>query len=256
MDVANGQVGLFFTSINIIAGYMLVIIVLQGAFSYGRIRVLGYASERIVSDMRQALYAHLLKLPLAFYNKARVWDLIARLSADSAIVYQGLATQLVEWVRQVVIVVVGIGVLLSIAPRLSLMLLGVLPLLVLLGMLFGRWVRKYSKERQNKQGEADTIAQETLQLIATIKAFGAESLEVRRYEQTQGRFVQAALLGISYRALFVSLLIVIMLGGITAVMGYGAILVQADQMSTGDLLSFVLYATFIGGFYGYFGGCV
>ena len=247
LDVANGQVGIFFTSIKIIAGYMLVIIVLQGVFSYGRIRVLGYASERIVSDMRQALYAHLLKLPLAFYNKARGGDLITRLSADSAIVYQGLATQLVEWVRQVVIVVVGAGVLLSIAPRLSLMLLGVLPLLVLLGVLFGRWVRKYSKERQNKQGEADTIAQETLQLIATIKAFGAESLEVKRYEQTQGSFVQAALLGISYRALFVSLLIVIMLGGITAVMGYGAILVQADRMSTGDLLSFVLYATFIGG---------
>ena len=247
VDVAQGTPAFGYTSISVITGFMLGVAVLQGIFSYGRIAVLGYAGEHVVAALRQALYGHLLRLPIAFHHQSRSGDLISRLSADSTLLYQGLTTQLVEWLRQSIIICIGVASLFSIAPLLGLSLLASFPVLLLVGRLLGKLVRSYSRDRQTKQGTADSMAQETLQLVETLKTFSAEEQETKRYAGVQRHFIKAALRGTAYRALMVAILIVVVLSGLTAVMSYGAVLVEATMMSTGRLFSFVLYSVIVGG---------
>ena len=247
LDVAMGKAHSLFPDIATIIFFMGGLVLLQVVLSYFRILTLNYASERVLSDLRKALYAHLLSLPKRFYDTARIGDLLSRLSADTTLVQQGFSTNLVEFIRQLAIISVGLILLFSLVPQLTLILLAIMPLIVLLGLFFGRWVRRISKERQTLQGEGETMAQQSLQLITTVKSFVAEAWEKERYAVAQDKVVRYGMRGVRYRAALVGLLIFVMLGGVVGVLGYGAFLVKNEQLSTGNLLSFMLYTVFIGG---------
>jgi ABC-type multidrug transport system fused ATPase/permease subunit len=114
-------------------------------------------------------------------------------------------------------------------------------------MVFGRFIRKLSKKTQSELASANVIVEETLQSINIVKAFTSELTEVLRYRKSLDKVVKVALKSATYRGAFISFIIFAMFGGIVAVLWYGASLVQEGSMSVGDLLSFVLYTTFIGG---------
>ena len=247
LDVAAGKTTPYFSNIKQIFFCMLALVLAQGLFSYLRIYCTGWLAERAVCDLRQHAYEQLLLLPVPFYDKHRVGDLASRLQSDLTLVQQGFSTSLVEAVRQISVISVGLTLIFSIAPQLSLLLVATLPLLLLIGMYFGRMLRRLSKEKQSLQGSISTTAEESLQLIHTIKAFTAEALQGRRYAREQQQLLRTAHQSTSQRAIFVALLLLLMLGSVVVLLTYGAMLVEGGDLSTGDLLTFVLYTTFIGG---------
>ena len=234
-------------ALYLVAGQILLLGIAQGIISYARIRVLGGLSERIHYDLRSRMYSHLLYLPLSFYDKERVGDLSSRLQADTSIVYQGLSVVIVEWVRQTVIVLMGISLLVYLAPYLSLLLLLSLPILLPVGFFFGRRLRQLSKQRQQRQGESTATAEEGLHMISTLKAFGIESAHIDRFVAQQNQSLAVSFQGIKQRAWLVSILVMCMFFGITVLLSAGAFFVQQDKLSLGDLLTFLLYAVFIAG---------
>ena len=247
LDVAAGRVSLWFPSISQVCLYMLGVIGLQAVFSYLRIYCTSWLSERLGVDLRALTYKQLLSLPMSFYDKHRVGELLSRLQSDLTLIQQGLATSFVEFIRQSSVNIVGTIVIFSITPRLSLALLIALPFLLPFGMYFGRKLRKLSQIRQQQQGSIGTLSSESLQLIATIKSFTAEKTEVQRYAQEQRHLFRLSLQGTTQKALFIGLLIFVMLGGMAGLLTYGAILVQEEVLLTSELFAFVLYTTFIGG---------
>ena len=247
LDVAAGRVSPWFPSILQVCLYMIALICAQALFSYLRVYCTSWLSERLGFDLRARTYKHLITLPMSFYDKHQVGELLSRLQSDLTLIQQGFASSFVEFARQISVNIVGIIIIFSITPTLSFVLLAALPLLLPFGMYFGRKLRRLSKIRQQQQGFIGTMSSESLQLIATIKSFTAERTETQRYTQEQRQLFRLSLQGATQRALFIGLLMFVMLGGITGLLTYGAILVQEEVLRTSELFAFVLYTTFIGG---------
>ncbi|HCX75590.1 MAG TPA: multidrug ABC transporter ATP-binding protein, partial [Algoriphagus sp.] len=154
---------------------------------------------------------------------------------------------LAELFRQVVTLIAGIAFLFFTTPKLTFFMLGTFPILVLVAMVFGRFIRGLSKKTQDELAAANVIVEETLQSISTVKSFVGEAYESSRYSKGLNRVVHVALKTAKFRGAFISFIIFALFGGIVAVMWYGASLVASGEMSIGELVSFVLYTTFIGG---------
>jgi ABC-type multidrug transport system fused ATPase/permease subunit len=119
--------------------------------------------------------------------------------------------------------------------------------LILAALFFGKFIRKLSKKTQDQLANSNVIVEETLHSIAVVKSFTNEVFEILRYKRSLNEVVNTAIHASKYRGVFISFTIVALFGGIVAVSWYGAYLVQSGDVSVGDLFSFVLYTTFIGG---------
>jgi ABC transporter fused permease/ATP-binding protein len=248
LDAASGQLGDFpLTSIAQIGLAMVVLFLLQSVFAFCRVMLLAQVSERGMADLRQEVFSKLLSLNLTFYDTRRTGELISRITADASTLYDLFSITLAEFIRQILVLVAGMVALFILSPQLTVFMLATFPFLVVLAILFGRLIRTKSKETQDKLAETNVIVEEALQTIQTVKAFTSELWEQSRYRQSMLAQVRLALKTAWYRGSFIALSLVLLFGGIVAVIWYGATLVQAGTMTSGGLISFVLYTGFIGG---------
>lgn len=246
IDTASGQEW-FISDINSIAFLLLGILLVQSVFSFFRVWLFAKVSERSMRDIRMALYGKLVQLPMTFFDKRRTGELISRITSDVSQLQDTFSVTLAELFRQVITLVAGIAFLVVTTPKLTLFMLGTFPLLIVLAMVFGRFIRKLSKQTQDALAAANVIVEETLHSIMTVKSFTGEEFESNRYRKGLNQVVKIAMKAAGFRGAFISFIIFALFGGIVAVMWYGASLVAAGTMSVGDLVSFVLYTTFIGG---------
>lgn len=246
IDTAQGSSWIV-NDVNSIAWLLIGILAVQSVFSFFRVWLFALVSERSMRDIRLALYSRLVRLPMTFFDKRRTGELISRITADVSQLQDTFSTTLAELFRQIVTLVAGIGFLLYNTPKLTVFMLGTFPVLVLIAMVFGRFIRNLSKKTQDELAAANVIVEETLQSISTVKSFVGEAYESARYGKGLNSVVGVALTTAKYRGAFISFIIFALFGGIVAVMWYGASLVAEGEMSVGELVSFVLYTTFIGG---------
>jgi ABC-type multidrug transport system fused ATPase/permease subunit len=251
-DVATGnsKLGLDLDQIGLI---LIVILVLQGIMSFLRVIWFAVVSEKGMADVRSAIYQRLIGLPVYFFEKNRVGDLTSRISEDVNRLSLVFSTTLAELIRQVLILITGIVFLLVTTPRLSLTMLATFPVIVVGAMFFGRFVRNLSKSRQKSLANTNTVVEETLQNINTVKAFTNETLEYTRYKNEMGNVVKISLQLSKYRAAFASFIIIILFGVIFFILWYGATMVQQNMMTIGQLVSFISYTAIIGGAIGSLG---
>ena len=219
---------------------------IQGISSFGRIWFFTQVSEYSVRDIRQALYAKLVGLPIPYFERNRVGAIMSRITADVAQVQDSFSITLAELFRQIVTLVGGITFIMLVSVKLSLFMLLTFPPIVVAAMFFGRKIRVLAKLTQDELAHTNVIVEETLQGINTVKSFTNEDFETKRYGASLARTVRAALRSNLYRGGFVSFIIVGLFGGIIMVLWRAASLVSAGQMSIGDLTSFALYTIFIG----------
>lgn len=246
IDTAQGSDWII-QDIDSIAFLLLGILAIQSVFSFFRVWLFAQVSERSMRDIRLELYSRMLKLPMTFFDKRRTGELISRITSDVSLLQDTFSVTLAELFRQVVTLLAGIAFLFFTTPKLTFFMLGSFPVLVLLAMVFGRFIRSLSKKTQDELASANVIVEETLQSISTVKSFVGETYESLRYSNKLGDVVQVALRTAKFRGAFISFIIFALFGGIVAVMWYGASLVASGEMSVGELVSFVLYTTFIGG---------
>jgi ABC transporter fused permease/ATP-binding protein len=246
IDTAQGSAWIF-SDIHHIALLLLGILALQSVFSFFRVWLFALVSEKAMRDIRLAVYGRLVRLPLPFFDKRRTGELISRITSDVGLLQDTFSTTLAELFRQVVTLVAGVAFLLINTPKLTVFMLATFPVLVLFALIFGKFIRRLSKKTQDELAAANVIVEETLQSISTVKSFVGEAYEVSRYGKGLEKVVRVALSTAKYRGAFISFIIFALFGGIVGVMWYGASLVASGEMSVGELVSFVLYTTFIGG---------
>jgi ATP-binding cassette subfamily B protein len=246
IDTASGE-SWWLEDINQIAILLLGILLVQSVFSFFRVWLFAKVSEQSMRDIRLALYSKLVQLPMTFFDKRRTGELISRITADVTMLQDTFSTTLAELFRQVITLIAGVLFLMVTTPKLTLFMLTTFPILIIFAMVFGKFIRKLSKQTQDELAAANVIVEETLQSIMTVKSFAGEEYESNRYSRGLNRVVKVALKAAGFRGAFISFIIFALFGGIVAVMWYGASLVSQGIMSIGDLVSFVLYTTFIGG---------
>jgi ATP-binding cassette, subfamily B, bacterial len=246
IDTASGETWLV-NDINSIALILLGILLIQSIFSFFRVWLFAKVSERSMRDIRIALYNQLVQLPMTFFDKRRTGELISRITADVSMLQDTFSVTLAELFRQIITLIAGVVFLMVTTPKLTLFMLATFPILIIIAMIFGKFIRKLSKQTQDELAAANVIVEETLHSIITVKSFVGEEYESNRYRKGLNKVVEVALKAAGFRGAFISFIIFALFGGIVAVMWYGATLVASGDMSIGDLVSFVLYTTFIGG---------
>jgi len=245
--VNSGTQGNLAESINRIALLLVAILVIQSVFSYFRTVLFVNVTEKSLANLRQDTYNHLIRLPLKFFEQRRVGELNSRISADIALLQDTLTSTLAEFLRQIIIIVGGISLLVYTSLELTLFMLAILPAIVLMVFFFGRFIRRYSKQMQKEVAESNTIVEETLQGIRSVKTFTNEFLEMGRYRDRTLEIAKLGMKGGRYRGAFYSFVILGLFGALVAVIWKGSGLLAEGTIDSGELFSFVLYSGFIGG---------
>lgn len=245
LDTANGG---NLEMINRIGFILLAIFVANAVFSFFRIYLFAIVTQKTLALLRQTTYNHLIRLPMVFFSSRRVGELNSRISADIALLQETFTSTLAQFIRQVITIIGGVTLLTIISPRLTLFMLAVVPVVAVVARFFGTFIRKLSKQTQEKVAESNTIVEETLQAISNVKAFANEAFEIFRYKKKTDEVIDIALKGAKWRGLFVSFIFFALFGSIVGVIWYGVYLVnQGEGMSSGDLFKFILYTVFISG---------
>ena len=235
---------------NYIALGLVVILFFQSIFSFFRLSLFVNFTEHTLANLRLALYSNLVKLPMSFFSQKRVGELNSRISSDITQIQDTLTSTIAEFLRQFILIIGGVLLLANESVKLTLLMLSVVPLVAVAAVIFGRFIRKYSKNVQDKVAESQVIVEETMQGITIVKAFANEWYEIARYNGKIKEVVKIAIKGGKYRGYFASFIIFCLFGAIVAVVWFGVRLSISGEMSVGQLISFVLYSTFVGASFG------
>jgi ABC transporter fused permease/ATP-binding protein len=231
--------------VNHIALALIGVLAVQAACGFVQALWFVEVSERSLADLRRDTYARLIRLPMSFHVRRRVGELSSRLAADLAQIQDTLVAVLPQLLRQGIFFAGGLVLIGLTSVRLTAVMLGAFPALIALAVIFGRLLRRVSREAQDRLADTNVVVEETLQGVASVKAFANEDYEDGRYRAGLDAFLQVVLRGARYRGAFVSFIILALFGAVVLVLWYGARLVQTGTLSPGQLTSFMLYTLFV-----------
>jgi ABC-type multidrug transport system fused ATPase/permease subunit len=241
-----GNKGKLMSEISRTGFILLAILVVQAVFSYSRTRIFVLVTEKTLASIRQHVYNHLIKLPMAFFAEHRVGELNSRISSDISILQHSLTETIADLLSQLLIITGGITLMMVSSFKLTLFMLAIVPAMALLTFFSGRAIRRYSKKVQSYIAESNTIVEETLQGIQNVKAFTNELFEIKRYREKTNEVARAGIKGGKYQAAM-SFIVLGFFVAMAAVIWRGAALIANGEMEAGQLFSFVIYSGFIAG---------
>lgn len=240
----NSMKGDKLLEIGLILGLTLLV---QAVFSFFRIYLFEYVSQHAMATIRKEVYEKIITQPLYFFESRRVGELTSRITTDIAQLQESFSLNLAAFVRQLVLPIVCIPFLLTISTELTFWMLGTFPLMILIAVIFGRYIRALSKSAQDSLAQTSVIVEETFQGIDVVKAFTNERFEAGRYGELNDSVIGIFLKAAKFRAAFVSFIIFAMFGAIVVIVWKGLSLVAANDITFGELVKFLLYTVFIGG---------
>lgn len=226
---------------------LVILLIIQGVFSFFRVYIFSYVTENAMLALRRDAYSKIICMPMQFFNERRVGDLTSRLSSDITTIQETLTTTLAEFIRQTVIIVVGVGWLVSYSYKLTLVMLGTLPVIIIVMVFFGRYIRKLGKRTQDKVADSSVIVNESLTGIMNVKSFANESYEVSRFGQSIRLIKDIAMRSAVWRGMFGTFIIIFLFGALGLVMGVGAHLQDTGELSKDVLGKFVFVTGLVAG---------
>jgi len=197
--------------------------------------------QSVMHDLRRTLYHHIHRLSLAEHDEKRTGDLIGRVTTDIEAIQSFITTALLGIVNSALTLVGIIGVMLYLNWRFTLISLAIAPVLFVVVYIFTRRIKKASRAVRKKESELLSIVQEVFSSIRVVKAFAREDYEERRFERQSLENVETALLARNLKGTLAPIVDVIVAIGTCLMLGYGARLVLAGQLTAGDLVVFLLY---------------
>jgi ATP-binding cassette subfamily B protein len=209
--------------------------------------------ERVVADLRRALYGHTLKLDPAFFLKTRTGEVLSRMTTDITIVEQLVGTSVSVALRNILSLIGGLGYMAVVSPKLAGFIVLMVPVILAPIFLLGRNVRKLSVSAQDKFADAVGYAGESLDALDTVQAFGREGAADSRFGGAVEAAYKASVRRINARAGMTAVVMALAFCGVTLLLWVGAHLVLSGEMTAGTLAQFALLAIFSAGSVGALG---
>ncbi|WP_437679776.1 ABC transporter ATP-binding protein [Sorangium sp. So ce131] len=224
------------------AGLWLAGLIVVQAVAVGlRYVLFSTAGERVVARLRADLFRHLLRQEVAFFDDHRTGELTNRLASDTTVLQSSVSVNVSMALRYAASVIGGVAFLFYTSPRLTLLMLAVIPPVAIGSVSYGRKVRKLSRDVQDSLARASEVAEEALAGIRTVRAFAAEPHEAERYADRVSASFALAKKRIFASARFMALVTFAGYSAAALVLWYGAHLVVAGRMTLGELTSFLVY---------------
>ena len=216
-------------------------------FSATRYYLVAWLGERVVADVRASVYAHVLSLSLPFFDERRTGEVLSRLTTDTTLV-QSIAGINLSITLRSALTFVGALVMLGVtSPRLTGIIVVLIPLVLVPLMFYGRRVRKLSKATQDRVADTSAVAGESINAIETVQSYGLEAMQTERYSHAVDESFQAAIARIRARAMLMAGAILVLFGAVVFVLWVGARDVIEGVMTPGELGAFLLYALMVAG---------
>jgi ATP-binding cassette subfamily B protein len=241
--------GLSSTSTNTIDQYFIAFLAAAGAFGVFaalRFYLVTWLGERVVADMRSAVYARVIRMDPAFFEVTRVGEVLSRLTADTTLVQSIAGVNLSIMLRSTITVFGSLVMLAVTSLKLTGVMIVLIPLIVAPLIILGRRVRRLSRKSQDRIADTSGIADETLNAIQTVQAFTLEKINTDRFDAAVEDSFGAAVRRTKSRSTLTALATMLVFGAITFVLWMGAHAVVRGEMTGGQLGQFLLYAGYVG----------
>ena len=223
----------------------LVAAVLFGVFAALRFYLVTWLGERVVADLREVVYARVVRMDPTFFEVTRTGEVLSRLTADTTLVQAISGVNLSITLRSVLNLIGALIMLALTSAHLTTVILVLIPLVIVPILLVGRHVRRLSRTAQDRIADTSSLVDETLNAIQTVQAFTLEELQSRRYAMAVERSFRAAIQRSRVRAGLTAIGTAMVFGGITYVLWLGAHAVLEHRMSSGQLSQFLVYAAIV-----------
>ncbi|CUI09373.1 ABC transporter transmembrane domain-containing protein [Massilia antarctica] len=212
-----------------------------------RFLTVSWLGERVTADIRSAVYKHVVEQSPEFFETTQTGEVLSRITTDTTLIQAVVGTSISMALRNVLLFLGGLVMLFVTSVKLSAIILGLLVLVIVPIVLFGRRVRKLSRDSQDRIADASAMAGEILNAMPTVQAFTHEKIEATRFGKSVEGAFQTAMRRIRARALLTLIAIVLVFGTIVFVLWLGAHAVLQGTMTGGDLGQFILYASIVAG---------
>ena len=235
-------------SVNGIAFALFILFGIQSLFSFFRVVLFNNVTENALRDLRNDAFERMIYMPMDFFNTHKVGELTSRIASDITQIQETMRTTIAEFFRQLVIVVGGITFLVFISWKLSLIMLGTVPVMAIIAVIFGRYIRKLSKNAQDFTAESNSIIEEALSGIANVKAFTNEVFNLNRFRINTQKMRDLNVKSGIWRGVFVSFIIFCLFGAIVFIIWQGMMMTQGAHPSLPKegFYQFILFTILMG----------
>ncbi len=221
---------------------MVAIVAALACATCARFYLVSWLGERVAADLRRDMFDRIVSLSPAYFETARVGDILTRLTADITVLQTLIGSAISQWLRNAILLLGAFAMLLFTSPKLAGIVLLVVPLVVLPLVLFGRRERRLSRVAQDRVADIGSYAEETINALRTVQAFTHEPVDRTRFANEVERSVTAALRRVRTRATQILIVILLGFGAIVFSLWVGGRDVISGVMTGGDLSAFVFYA--------------
>jgi ATP-binding cassette subfamily B protein len=220
--------------------------VIFGAFAALRFYLVSWLGERVVADVRNAVYAKVIRMDPTFFEITRTGEVLSRLTADTTLVQSISGVGISISLRSALTLVGSLVMLVATSPKLTAMIVVLMPLIVGPLLMLGRRVRRLSRDSQDRVADASALAGETINAVQTVQAFTLEALQTQRFGEAVAHSFKVAVDRIRIRGWLTALATTLVFGAITLVLWIGAHQVLEGTLTFGQLSQFLLYAGYMG----------
>lgn len=235
-------------TVNAIAIALFVLFGTQAIFSFLRVVLFNNATENALRDLRNEAFGRLIYMPMDFFNQNKVGELTSRMASDISQIQETLRTTIAEFFRQIVVVFGGIIFLFFISWKLCIIMMGTVPIMAIIAVFFGRFIRKLSKEAQDFTAVSNSIIEEALMGIANVKAFTNEVFNLNRYKENTQKMRDLQVKSGVWRGVFVSFIIFCLFGAIVFIIWQGMLMTQGPNpvLAKEGFYQFILFTIMMG----------
>ncbi|ATR84081.1 ABC transporter ATP-binding protein [Pseudomonas sp. HLS-6] len=238
------------TLLNQSIGLFLLLVLALAVGTFTRFYLVSWIGERVVADIRQQVFDHLVYLHPGFFESNRSSEIQSRLTADTTLLQSVIGSSLSLFLRNALMVVGGVVLLFVTNPKLTSIVVLALPLVLVPILVFGRRVRSLSRQSQDRVADVGSYVAETLGQIKTVQAYNHQASDQRRFAVTVEAAFDTARKRILQRAWLITLVIVLVLGAVGVMLWVGGMDVIAGRISGGELAAFVFYSLIVGSAFG------
>lgn len=240
------------TELNNITVLLLAVFGTQSILQVFQRFNLAYVGERVVIDLRSDLFDRLSLQSINFYNNNRTGELLSRISSDTEQLRSVLTNDIMRLVSQSLTLVGALALMAWLNYRLMLFIIGLVPVVVTVGFVFGRLVRRLSKDRQEAKAASNVVVEEVVSSIRVVKSFAREGYEINRFASAQGKLLRTAMQLVTVQSIFSPFMSFLGFGSLAIFFWFGGREVVNGNMEASSLVAFIFYGTSVAGALGSF----